>query len=121
MNDKDRFVFNKNLIKDRVRILRKSKNLTQEQAAEIIGLKDPNSLAKIESYKSPLSMSFDTLIRITNAFEVDPNYFFAVEGEGAGESSHTETLITAMLQDFTEKEKQLVLSIIAAIRANKEL
>ena len=120
MNTEDIFILDKELIKNRIRELRKSKGLTQEQAAEIIGLKDPNSLAKIESHKSPLSLSLDTLIRIVNSYGVDVNYFFRNEKSAAEEISHTETLINSSLKDFTSKEKQLVLSIITAIRANKE-
>ena len=121
MNSKDIFIFDKDLIKTRIRELRKLRRLTQEQASELIDLKDSNSWAKIESYKSSLSLSFDNLIRIVNMFDVDVNYFFR-SGESASiETSHTETLINATLKDFTEKEKQLALSIITAIRANREI
>jgi len=121
MNKKDKFVFDKNLIKNRVRTLRKSRNLTQEQATDLVGMKDSNSWAKIESHKSSLALSLENLIRIANAFDIDVNYFFRSEKAVDEDINHTEKLIAAMLQDFTEKEKQLVLSIIAAIRANKEL
>ncbi len=120
MNDKHRFTFEKNLIKDRIRELRKIRHLTQEQATDLVGMKDSNSWAKIESHKSSLALSFDNLIRIVNAFDVDVNYFFHSQEAASVEASHTETLIIATLKDFTEKEKQLVLSIITAIRANKE-
>ena len=121
MNNQDKYIFDKDLIKDRIRELRKLRRLTQEQAAELIELKDSNSWAKIESYKSSLSLSFDNLIRIVNMFDVDVNYFFRSQEATQEDISQTETLIIATLKDFTEKEKQLVLSIITAIRANKEI
>jgi len=121
MNNQDIFVFDKDLIKTRIRELRKQKHLTQEQAAEMVDLKDSNSWAKIESYKSSLSLSFDTLIRIVNMFNIDVNYFFRNPEAASTEVSHTETLIAATLKDFTEKERQLALSIITAIRANREV
>ena len=101
MNNQDSYIFDKNLIKSRVRELRKLRNLTQEQSAELIDLKDSNSWAKIESYKSSLSLSFDNLIRIVNMFDVDANYFFRSMEMADIESSHTETLINDTLRDFT--------------------
>ncbi|MCL2386048.1 MAG: helix-turn-helix domain-containing protein [Defluviitaleaceae bacterium] len=121
MSNQHKFVFDKDLIKSRIRELRKLRNLTQEQAAELIDLKDSNSWAKVESYKSSLSLSFDNLIRIVNMFDVDVNYFFRSLDVAEIETSHTETLIYATVKDFTEKEKQLALSLIAAIRANREI
>ena len=115
------YIFDKNLIKDRIRTLRKSRGLTQEQATDLVGMKDSNSWAKIESHKSSLALSFENLIRIVNAFDVDPNYFFINEEIAADGLDNTEKLIFAILKDFTPKEKQLVLSIITAMRANKEL
>lgn len=120
MNNEDKYVFDKDLVKNRVRELRKINHLTQEQAAELACMKDSNSWAKIESHRSSLSLSFDSLIRIVNLFKVDVNYFFSVDQITHEEANHTETLITAIVKDFTEKEKQLVLSIITAIRANRE-
>ncbi|MCL2852566.1 MAG: helix-turn-helix domain-containing protein [Defluviitaleaceae bacterium] len=120
MNNKDTFIFDKGVIKNRVKALRKSRNLTQEQATDLVGMKDSNSWAKIESHKSSLALSFDNLIRIVNAFGVDVNFFFRSEKPVIEDTGHTETLIIATLKNFTEKEKQLALSIIMAIRANRE-
>lgn len=120
MNNKDMYIFDKNLIKTRIRELRKIRNLTQEQAAELAGMKESNSWAKVESYKSTLSLSFESLVKIVNMFDVDVNYFFRNEDAADKEANHIETLISAALKDFTEKELELALSIITAIRVSRK-
>ena len=122
MNKKDKFIFDKDLVKDRIRELRKLRNLTQEQASELIGMKDSNSWAKLESHKGTLALSFDNLIRIVNLFDIDVNYIFRNnETEEQEREQHTETLVVSMMKDLSEKDKQLILSMISLFRQNRDI
>ena len=122
MNKKDKFIFDKDLVKDRIRELRKLRNLTQEQASELIGMKDSNSWAKLESHKGTLALSFDNLIRIVNLFDIDVNYIFRNnETEEQERERHTETLVVSMMKDLSEKDKQLILSMISLFRQNRDI
>jgi len=122
MDKKDKFVFDKDLVKDRIRELRKLRNLTQEQASELIGMKDSNSWAKLESHKGTLALSFDNLIRIVNLFDIDVNYIFRNNETAEQEKErHTETLVVSMMKDLSEKDKQLILSIVSLFRQNRDI
>jgi len=121
MNEKEYFIFDKILIKTRVKELRKLHNLTQEQAADLIGLKDYNMWAKIESHKATLCLSFENMTKVANAFNIDINYFFKAGDVEINENIDvTESLIVAILKEFNEQEKRLALDLLMAVRSNKK-
>lgn len=55
----------------RIKTIRESKNMTQEELAEITGLSN-NYISNIECARS--KPSIDTLVKICNAFETTPDY-----------------------------------------------
>ena len=66
----------KELFGKRVRELRKEKNLTQEQLAELIGI-DPRNIIKIENAQT--FPRIQTLEKLLQVFEISPNEIFNSE------------------------------------------
>ena len=66
----------KKLLGKRIRELRKSKKLTQEQLAELLGIGTPN-ISYIETGKYAPSM--DTLEKLANVLDIKPFEFYMFE------------------------------------------
>ncbi len=84
------------LVGQRIKTIRKTKKLTQEKLAELIGI-EPQSLSYMETGK--FSPSPDTLQKLGEVLEVRPYEFYYFE-------------------DVTEKEMEQV--VIGAIKHNKK-
>lgn len=85
-------------IGSRLRMLRKSKNLTQQQLSKMLGL----TKSVISAYETSTRLpSYDILIRIAGIFGVTTDYLLGV--------SHKQLIDVSSL---TEDDSQLVLSLI---------
>lgn len=114
----NKYVFNVPLIKNKLKDLRKLNNLTQEEAAEKIGIAT-NSLAKLESHKSTLALSIKNLINIANAYNIDINYLFKeTQSEDIG---NTETIILSIIKELNNKDKKLLLNIARLLKQNTSI
>lgn len=63
-------------IGNRIRILRKTNNLTQTELASLVGYKNKTAIAKIETGKIDLPLS--KILAFANALHTDVSYFFDV-------------------------------------------
>jgi transcriptional regulator with XRE-family HTH domain len=95
----------------RIRNLRKAKNLTQEQVANIISVSD-NHVSKIETGNS--SISLNVFINIAKSFDVSLDYLMF----GTLEQGQTvnDTIIKAILDDFSEEQKDLTVHMLKGIQ-----
>lgn len=66
------------LIGKKIRKLRKSKNLTQEKLAELLGIGTPN-ISYIENGK--FAPSIETLEKLANIFEIEPYEIYMCSAE----------------------------------------
>jgi len=95
----------------RIRSLRKAKNLTQEQVASLISVSD-NHVSKIETGNS--SISLNVFINIANAFDVSLDYLmFGTLNKG---QTVNDTIIKAILDGFTEEQKDLTVYLLKGIQ-----
>ena len=101
-------------IVDNVKKLRRVKNLSQLELSERADL-SMNTISKFEINQKQINLQ--TLIKIANALDVDVNYLLGYESK---EISQQELLINSLLQDFTDKDKEMLISIITAIRPHRQ-
>lgn len=101
----------KKLIGERVKEIRKSKCLTQEQVSEISGI-DSKYLSMIEVGKRYPSL--DYLERLAEIFGVDLSEFFNYSHLQIGEAQGVD--LKRMVDELSEREKQLLVKLIKAIK-----
>ena len=84
------------IIGDRIKHLRKAKNYTQEQLAEMINI-SPKNISQLERGKMGISVS--TLMSISKALQISADYLlFGVENGG-------NSPLSSVFSDFTETER----------------
>ncbi|MDD3184553.1 MAG: helix-turn-helix transcriptional regulator [Anaerostipes sp.] len=92
----------------RLRQLRQSKKLRQEQVADLIGLNKSAISAYETNTRQP---SYDILIRLATLYRVSTDYLLGCQGNRMIDVSNlTEAefaLITELVADMTEKNKRL--------------
>jgi transcriptional regulator with XRE-family HTH domain len=100
----------KQMIGLRIKALRSSQGMTQEQLSEKVDI-NPKYLSSIERGKENPTM--DTLIRISNALEVDLGQIFAfVQIEDA---SKRKALAIELLNKATDDQSKLAVKILTSI------
>ena len=109
-----RYTLDYSKIIENVKELRRIKNLSQLELSELADL-SMNTISKFEINQKQINLQ--TLIKISNALDVDVNYLLGYEPK---ELNKQDLLINSLIQDFTTKDKEMLVSIIMAIRANKE-
>lgn len=95
------------VIGNRIREIRKSKNLTQAKLAEISGV-EPSNISHIE--RAATKLSLPTLINIANALEVTLDEL--VYGNIAKSSHISIKLIDDLLADCTAEELKALVQVI---------
>ena len=95
------------VIGNRIREIRKSKNLTQTKLAEISGV-EPSNISHIE--RAATKLSLPTLINIANALEVTLDEL--VYGNIAKSSHISIKLIDDLLADCTAEELKALVQVI---------
>jgi transcriptional regulator with XRE-family HTH domain len=107
----ERHSLNYSEIGKRIRELRKSKNLTQEQVADLIAVSD-NHVSKIETGNS--SISLNVFINIAKSFDVSLDYLMF--GELSGGETVNDIIIKTILNDFTDEQKDFVIYFLKGIQ-----
>jgi len=110
----ERYCLDYERIVENVKELRKIKNLSQMELSEKADL-SMNTISKFEINQKQINLQ--TLIKIANALDVDVNFLLGYESK---ELTQQELLINSLIQDFTDKDKELLISIITAIRNHKQ-
>ncbi|MBQ7646709.1 MAG: helix-turn-helix transcriptional regulator [Clostridia bacterium] len=86
-----------------LRSLRKSKNLTQKQVSEMVGV----TKSTISAYEANVKMpSYDVLLKISSAFKVSTDFLL---GNKQSENSYS-------LEWLTESQTEIILKLIAEFK-----
>ena len=103
-NDSERGYFI--MFRDRLKYLRKQRNVTQEQLASAIGV-ERSTIGKYEGH-SQIMPSDDVKIRIAKYFGVTLDYLLENEPPEETPDSLGETLVNLLMQFPADKAKQLI-------------
>ncbi|MCI9086893.1 MAG: helix-turn-helix transcriptional regulator [Clostridia bacterium] len=106
---------------ERLKTLRKSKKITQEKLADIIGV-ERSSIGKYESPSKPVIPSTDIQIKLADYFNVTVDYLLGREEKPSENSNDLSNKITEMfkrLNDTNQKQALEYLEFLAA-RDNQE-
>ncbi|HOK55955.1 MAG TPA: helix-turn-helix transcriptional regulator [bacterium] len=101
----------------KIREVRKSKKITQEELAYRIGV-TPNFIGLIERGKK--RPSIETLRKISDALEVPVSYFFDKITYKLPEEDIITKKISAILKDTTEEEKKGIYKFLKSIVRKKK-
>lgn len=102
-------VFGSNL-----RILRKSRNLTQEKLSELVGM-DSQSIKFIETGRT--FVSSEVIAKLSNYFNVEPEYFFKNhEYDLTVQDINIKQEINRLLSDCDEALLQTIFNVIVALK-----
>jgi len=107
----DRYKLDYARIVENVKELRKAKGLSQLELSEKADLA-LNTISKFEMGQKQINLQ--TFIKIANALDVDVNFLLSCEAQ---EPKKQEMLINSLIKDFGSQDREMLVSIIAAIRA----
>ena len=100
----------KQLLGVRIRELRKNRNLTQEQLAELVGI-NPKYVSSIERGKE--NPTLDTFIKIAESLEVSiGELFYQLEAENPKRRMKK---IVSLLEQAPEEQQRLALRIMSTL------
>lgn len=110
------YKFDKAIFAERIKTARKKQNLTQEALSDLLNV-NTNTLAKWESPRNKLTLSYTNLIELVNTLKIDVNYLFRAE---PNKEEHTKIAETIDLFDtLTDKEKNIVSNLIHSLIENR--
>lgn len=98
---------NKKLLGQKIKFFRKSRNLTQEQLAELVGM-EPNSISIIESGRN--FPTLNSLEKIANALDIELNVLFRYS-QNKTNSEITDTINKELANLSNEKLEKVLLFI----------
>ena len=110
------------VLNNKLKELRKSKKITQEELAEIIGV-ERSSIGKYESPTKPITPSPDVLLRIANYFGVSTDYLLGNEENKSNldeQLSGIEFALYGEIHDLTDDEKQDILSYVKFKKSQRQ-
>lgn len=111
----DKYKLDYTALAERLKRARLEKGYSQSKLAELCSL-STNTIGKLEI--SYTTVSLKTILTIANVLEVDINYL--VSDTTTENKEATDLFIESLLQDFTAKDKQLLIQIITAIKSYKQ-
>lgn len=106
-----RYKLDYNILAERIKQARTGKGYSQSKLAELVGV-STNTIGKLEI--SYTTVSLKTILNIANVLDVDIN--FLVGAPLSDRKKANDLFIESLLQDFTDKNKELVIQIISAIK-----
>ncbi len=101
----------KKLLGVRIKVLRKTRGLSQEQLSGKIDI-DPKHLSRIETGRS--FPSLDTLEKFANALQVDLKDFFEFAHE-AKNTRELKEIISNLLKEVDEEQLKLAVKVLRAL------
>ena len=110
----DKYKLDYGILAERIKTARKEKGYSQSKLAELADV-STNTIGKLEINYTTVSLK--TILNIANALDVDIN--FLVSDKLPNGKQATDLFIESLLQDFTEKDKQLLIQIISAIKTHR--
>jgi len=110
-----RYKLDYEMLAERIKLARLGKGYSQSKLAELVGV-STNTIGKLEINYTTVSLK--TILNIANALEVDVNYL--VSSSSSNRKHANDLFIESLLQDFTDKDKELLIQIISAIKSYKK-
>ena len=111
----DRYRLDYNILAQRIKQARQERGYSQSKLAELAGV-STNTIGKLEI--SYTTVSLKTILNIANVLEVDIN--FLVSDTPPDTKQANDLFIESLIQYFTDKDKQLLIQIITAIKTYKQ-
>ena len=111
----DRYKLDYKALAERLKTARVKKGYSQSKLAELCSV-STNTIGKLEI--SYTTVSLKTILTIANVLEIDINYLLSDTQPESKQA--TDLFIESLLQDFTEKDKQLLIQVITAIKSYKQ-
>jgi len=111
----NRYKLDYSTLAKRIKTARLGKGYSQAKLAELVGV-SANTIGKLEINYTTVSLK--TILNIANVLDVDINYF--VSNAPSGDSKVNDLFIDSLLQDFSDKDKELIVQIISAVRAYRK-
>ena len=109
-----RYKLDYTILGERIKQARMNKGYSQSKLAELSGV-STNMIGKLEINYTTVSLK--TILNIANVLEIDINYL--VSDLQPNQKQANDLFIDSLLQDFTDKDKELLIQIISAIKAYK--
>ena len=113
----NKYTFDKKIFAERIKQARKSRNLTQEALSSLLNI-NVNTLAKCESPKNKLTLSYTNLIELVNILDIDVNFLFRTE-QSNEEYNHSIEELNSLIDKLSENEKVIVLNLIHSLIDNR--
>ena len=109
-----RYTLDYKLLAERIKLARLGKGYSQSKLAELVGV-STNTIGKLEINYTTVSLK--TILNIANVLEVDINYL--ISDSPANCKQANDLFIESLLADFTDKDKELLIQIISALKIYK--
>lgn len=113
----NKYMFDKGIFAERIKQARKSRNLTQEALSSLLNI-NVNTLAKCESPKNKLTLSYTNLIELVNVLDIDVNFLFRARQSNEKYNQSMEEL-NVTIEKLSDKEKNIVLNLIHSLIDNR--
>ena len=107
----NRYRLDYSMIAERIKLARLGKGYSQAKLAELVGV-STNTIGKLEINYTTVSLK--TILNIANVLEVDINYLVSDLPQNRKQAN--DLFIESLLQDFSDREKDLIIQIISAIK-----
>ena len=108
-----KFVFEKKILAERVKIARQEMKLTQESLSDKLDV-DISTIGKVESVNSNRTLNYKNLANLANILDKDINYFFLSEEfvNGYEDSNTLVNKINDLLVLFSDEKKEVAYNIL---------
>lgn len=97
-------------IGDRIRLLRETKGMTQDELAQKIGYKSRSTIGKIELGKMEITQS--SLIQIAKLLDTTPAYLMGWEDKNPSQEDAEILTIAKKIHDLPPENKKIIIDLI---------
>jgi transcriptional regulator with XRE-family HTH domain len=111
----ERYRLNYTELAQRIRQARHEKGYSQSKLAELADV-STNTIGKLEIGYTTVSVK--TILNIANALDVDINFLLSDNPPNSKQA--TDLFIESQLRDFTDREKQFLITIISALKSFRQ-
>lgn len=113
-----KYTFDKKIFAERIKTARKNRNLTQEALSALLNV-NVNTVAKWESPKSKLTLSYTNLIELANILDIDIDYLFRTQIEQT--NIRRAQSFDELVGELTDNEKNIVSNLVHSLIENRQI
>lgn len=103
---------------ERIKFVRESLNMSQEELAKKMGYKDRSSISKIEKSKDD-DIYLDTIQRIAEILNCSPLYLMGWDNENDNKNRVKEQRFVELYNQLTDSEKIVVDKLLESLTSGK--